>query len=567
VSETMPDTGKHLDEMTCLLYVERQLARERAQEVSAHTQSCAECRTLLRALERETRLLTRTMLEEEEALPARLAEFQVRARRSMQWIWGVVFGLAATGIYAVYTGYIEPWQQQLNQAGFGSSNLLGLLIFQGAFWKGWQSMFTLLEILALVMLAGTFAVFFHKRLRRGSALALMFAGLGVLLGLPAAVGATEFRHGETTEIAKDEIIKGDLFVSGARSRIDGTVDGDLFAFGQSVEVNGHVTGDVIVFGQIVRINGQVDGNVRSFANTITIGGTVGKNILSFGENISVDLSGKIGGSATTFSESLVIDGKVGRDVLAFFQRANVSGAVGREMRCKGDWLTFSSGAQVDGKIRWEGQKPADVSPQAKLAFPVEYTKTEHEGHRRSSASSFVWMGIWTAAVLLFGLVLSSLMPNFAREAVASAEKFGASLGLGVLIFFGALIASLIACVTIVGLPLGIASLTLWCLVVFCAQIVVGALVGQWIMGPSIELGPWLGRMAVGVVIVRVAVIALGHVPVVGGLFHLGIWMWGMGAVSLALYRRLRPVIAPGAPGAPVGTPLPPNTTVGGMQTA
>ena len=38
----------------------------------------------------------------------------------------------------------------LEKAGFGGSNLLSLLIFQGAFWKGWQSMITLLEVLALV---------------------------------------------------------------------------------------------------------------------------------------------------------------------------------------------------------------------------------------------------------------------------------------------------------------------------------------------------------------------------------------------------------------------------------
>ena len=77
---------QHLDEMSCLLYIERQLDQARAQEVSAHTQECAACRTLLRALERESRLLTRAMLEEEEALLARLAQFQERARRSMHSI-------------------------------------------------------------------------------------------------------------------------------------------------------------------------------------------------------------------------------------------------------------------------------------------------------------------------------------------------------------------------------------------------------------------------------------------------------------------------------------------------
>src|SRR5258707_10500608 len=155
----------HLDEMTCLLYLERQLDRARAQDVSAHTQDCAACRTLMRALERESRLLTRAMLEEDEPLPARLAEFQERAKRSLQWIWGLAFGLAATGAYALYTGYIEPWQQQLEQAGFGGTSLLGLLVFQGALWKGWQSMITLLEVIALLTLGGFCPGVFRARFR------------------------------------------------------------------------------------------------------------------------------------------------------------------------------------------------------------------------------------------------------------------------------------------------------------------------------------------------------------------------------------------------------------------
>src|SRR5260221_8929647 len=156
----------HLDEMTILLYLERPLDRARAAEVSAHTQESSSCRLLLRPPERESRSLTRAMLEEEEPLPARLAGFQQAARRSLQWIWMVTFGLAATGVYALYTSYIEPVQNRLQDAGFGGTNLLGLLIFQGAFWKGWQSMVSLVEVLALVTL-GTFTamVLRRKRLR------------------------------------------------------------------------------------------------------------------------------------------------------------------------------------------------------------------------------------------------------------------------------------------------------------------------------------------------------------------------------------------------------------------
>src|SRR5437899_10880370 len=127
----------------------------------------------------------------------------------MQWIWGLVFGLAATGAYALYTGYVLPWEQQLEQVGFGGSNLLSLLIFQGAFWKGWHSMISLLEVLAMVTLAGLGAMFFRRRIRRGSALALVFAGLCTVLAMPQGASATEFRKSDSVRVEKDETIKGD----------------------------------------------------------------------------------------------------------------------------------------------------------------------------------------------------------------------------------------------------------------------------------------------------------------------------------------------------------------------
>src|SRR6266404_2503278 len=240
---------EHLDEMTCMLYLERQLERTRALEVSTHTQSCDACRTLLRAIERESRLLTRAMLEEEEPLPARIATFQERVQRSMQWIWMLVFGFAATAVYAMYTGYIQPWEQRLEQAGFGGTSLLSLLIFQGSFWKGWQSMISLVEILALVTLGGFAILAARRHFRRGSALALVLTGLCAAFVSAPPAAATEFKSGPSIQIAKDETVKGDVYFTGQEISVDGTVDGDLYVWGQEATIRGHVTGDVFLFVQ------------------------------------------------------------------------------------------------------------------------------------------------------------------------------------------------------------------------------------------------------------------------------------------------------------------------------
>src|SRR5258707_1388552 len=122
---------QHLDEMTLLLYLERQLDRERAAEVSAHMQECGACRPLSRAL----------------------------------------------------------------------------------------------------VTLGTFAaMILRRRLRRGSVLAVMLAGMCGALMLPAGASATDFRSGQNAEVSSGETIKGDVCLNGDRMSVDGTVNGDVFAF-------------------------------------------------------------------------------------------------------------------------------------------------------------------------------------------------------------------------------------------------------------------------------------------------------------------------------------------------
>jgi cytoskeletal protein CcmA (bactofilin family) len=567
VNEPERMANAHVDEMTLMLYVERQLDRERAQEVSLHTQTCTRCMNLLRVLDRESRLLTRAMFEEDEPLPARLAEFRGAARRSMQWIWGVVFGLAVLGVYALYTGYVEPWERQLDQAGFGSTNLVSLLVFQGAFWKGWQSMFSLFEFIALAALGG-FGLFVLRRyMRRGSAMAVMFASLGLALAVATPASAMEFRKGDTVEIHKDETIKGDLFFSGQHLRVEGTVDGDIYAFGQQIDVSGHVTGDLIVFSQSARVSGQIDGNVRSFTNNITISGNVGRSVTAMNEVFNLDSAGVIGHNLNAVTQTLSVDGKLNGDLLSMFQQATLSGAIGGSIRTKGDVLTISSGASIAGKSYFEGNKPATVASDAKLGSPIEFVQREKSSHEERGAGYYIWRVIFTGAFVLFGIVVFSLMPLFFRETVDYGEHYGASFGLGALVFFGLPIAAFIACITIIGLFLGFTAFFVWLITaIWGAELVVGTLVGQWLLGRTPEFWPMVLRMTVGLIVVRI----ITSLPFIGFWAGLAVVLWGMGAISLAIYRRLQPVIAPNIPSLPMGptsAPLPPNTTVGGLQSA
>jgi cytoskeletal protein CcmA (bactofilin family)/anti-sigma factor RsiW len=543
------NAAQHLDEMTLLLYLERQLDRERAMEVSSHMQECGDCRTLLRALERESRLLTRAMLEEEEPLPARLASFQQKARRSMQWIWMVTFGLAASGVYAIYTSYVEPVQNRLQDAGFGGTNLLGLLIFQGAFWKGWQSMLSLVEVLAFLVVGVSAALLFRKWFRRGTLAALLVTGMCGALMLPSGAAAFESRKGETVEVTKEETIKGDLLITGNRVVIDGTVDGDVYAFGQDIEVNGHITGDLLSGSQTIRVNGIVDGNVRGFVNTVTVPGTVGRNLMAWAQVVNVDHKGKIGRSLTSFCQTLGVDGEVSGDIVSFNQSTRIAGIVNGAIQTKGELLTIKSTAHIAGPVKFEGEKEPRVESGAILtAGPVSYTQHVPDRHEGGKGYLFFRL-LWTSSFILYGMVLILLMPKFAGESVNSAENIGASVGIGLLILFSTPIAAFLACITFVGLPLGLLTFAFWLVVLFSGQIVFGSLLGRWILGPTEDTWGRVGRMALGMAILGVAV------PIVHQTHHwvefffkLALMIWGIGALSLTIYRRLQrssgSVIAP-----------------------
>ena len=96
-----------------------------------------------------------------------------------------------------------------------------------------------------------------------------------------------------------------------------------------------------------------------------------------------------------------------------------------------------------------------------------------------------------------------------------------------------------------------------------AEVIVGTIVGQWVMGRTSEYWALVLRMVVGIILVRIVT----TVPFLGGWAGFAVTLWGLGAISLALYRRLQPIVAPHIPSVPMGpgmTPLPPSTTVGGI---
>jgi cytoskeletal protein CcmA (bactofilin family) len=530
----------HFDEMTVLLYLEGQLDAERAREVKEHAASCASCRALLSALESEGVWLRESLAAEDESVPARLVAAPERG--AAPWGWLTALGLGAGGAYTLWTGFVEPWQAQAEQAGFTQGNLLTMLFFSGSFWKGWDAMRSVMEIMAMATLGLVVMWLLRRRFRRATTFAVVMAAALCAVALPPPAAAADTEHGKPNyTLAAGQVVKTDLIVAADRTVIDGDVDGDLIAWSRNITVNGHVKGDVLGWGQLVTVNGIVDGNVRAFCQTLSITGTVSKNAMAWSGDVNLDHKGKIGGSATIGAGDGELNGSIGGDVLAFIGGLEIDGPIGGNVRVRSGHLSIGSEAVIAGTTKYEGNKMAEVAPGAKLASPIEF-KHYKRGPDRASPRYYWHQALHWGASFVFGLVLLLIAPGFFYDVANACKKVGPTSGLGVLFLLATPVAAILVCITIIGIPVGIAALFLYAIAIYSAQVFVGSWLGERILGTAVGFGPTLGRLALGLAIIRV----LRLIPYLGALAGAIVVVWGLGALVLTLYRYMRLKFAPTA---------------------
>jgi hypothetical protein len=109
-----------------------------------------------------------------------------------------------------------------------------------------------------------------------------------------------------------------------------------------------------------------------------------------------------------------------------------------------------------------------------------------------------------------------------------------------LFLFAIPVAAILACITIVGLGVGIATILVYIVALYSTQVFVGAWLGEKLMGSGIGTGAMIARLAIGLAILRL----LRLIPFAGHLVGLIVVLWGLGALVLAIHKRIRPQFAP-----------------------
>lgn len=327
--------------------------------------------------------------------------------------------------------------------------------------------------------------------------------LAIMLGIAYSVYAIRIRSGknlvintpvyEDMYIAGGEVIinapiYGDLIVTGGTVTINDSIANDILAAGGTISFNGYVGDDIRCAGGKLFILNSVAGDVVAAGGNITIGkeAVIG-NLVSAGGEIVID--GRVTGAVTTRSGTLLLNGTVSKELNCMGDAITINGVVqGPSVIAAGDKLIIGKSAVFNNEVRyWADSKNIDFGNSVKNGTAVYDPSLTMERDRWyflgfATVLGVLWyLGMALLIIMIIQYLFSRTMKNAGQIAYDRSLR---SLGYGLLFWIGVPVAAALACITIIGVPIGVILLFNYIILALFAGVITSVVAANWLNSRS-----------------------------------------------------------------------------------
>lgn len=370
-------------------------------------------------------------------------------------------------------------------------------------------------------------------MKRIVAITLSVAFVGSLLWTNAAQAITA-RSGDRPEITKNEVLDSSAYIAGSHVAVDGTIKGDLYCAGQEVVVTGIIEGDLLCAAQNIRVSGTVQGDIRVAGQSVLLSGKVDGSVSVLSQMTTIEATSVIAKDLTVMSgQSSKISGSVGRDAVLNGDHIIINGKIGRDVTAEAKNLTLRQ-ATVAGNLHYTSEKQVSLEQNSVVSGQTQRYEppAKHEPTQTPAEKYFAGPLYWFAAFALIGLVLLvALRRPLEKQSEASLQRPFFTLGLGLVGLIALPFVSILAFLSIAGVPLGFIIGALWISVIMASFPVTGYVIGSFIskkIGWEFRALPFVS-LFVGLLVLMILVM----IPVLGGLILIMALLWGAGTLALA----------------------------------
>jgi hypothetical protein len=234
------------------------------------------------------------------------------------------------------------------------------------------------------------------------------------------------------------------------------------------------------------------------------------------------------GDLVVFHGSSTVDGTVNGSLTAFDAPVTVSGRVDGDVVVFNGRVELARGANVTGDV--VSREDPIVASGATIGGTTRRVQTNVNWVGYGWVSALAWWLAVSISTLLIGLALLWLTGRGANSIEDTGRsRIGPSIGWGLLAFFGLPILAILALVTIVGIPLGIGLLAALALIYTLGYTATAWIIGRRILGTRTG---WVVAFLLGWGILRL----LALIPAVGGLIWFAAVVFGLGALTVTIWR-------------------------------
>lgn len=192
----------------------------------------------------------------------------------------------------------------------------------------------------------------------------LFAGALVAAFLavgPVAVAqAAETASSDVLIIRDDVVIDDDLYATGNRILIEGTVEGDLIAFAaEEIEISGTVEGSVYALAPTVVHSGSIGGSLRASAGDVRIEGNVDHDVVAAVVSLVLESDSTVGGDVLVWSITARLEGSIGEDLEATVGTMSLEGEIAGDANVTLRSLEVTGPLVVGGDFSYRSEAEAD----------------------------------------------------------------------------------------------------------------------------------------------------------------------------------------------------------------
>ena len=192
-----------------------------------------------------------------------------------------------------------------------------------------------------------------------------------LLATAGPALAAETASSEIVIIREGDTVSEDLYATGVRVIIEGTVEGDLIAFAaEEVVISGVVTGSVLAIAPSVTIGGDIGESVRVSSGNLSLSGSVGVDLVAAAFSVDLDSGSQIGGDALVWALEMKSGGTIGAGLGGSQRTLELAGNIEGDVDVSVNRLTVSGPLEVVGGLGYRSPSEAEGLGQATVGGVV-----------------------------------------------------------------------------------------------------------------------------------------------------------------------------------------------------